>query len=100
MAFSWSRLAGGLVPHLITLSTEILQRARSSPRGSARDADSRLAALEDTVRREAELSSEMAQQIRALTEGLVTMRRAAFTSVVLGLAGAGLGLAALIVALR
>jgi hypothetical protein len=69
-------------PQIITLSRELLQRARRVPppdkplpAGSAEQLANRVAALEDNERRQAELVDRMAGQQAQLSAAVLSLRR-------------------------
>jgi len=69
-------------PQLITLSRELLGRARATKSGATlvpaadpADVATRLAALEENERRQAELVDRMAEQIAHLSRAVTTLHR-------------------------
>lgn len=69
-------------PQIISLSRELLQRARRGsapdrpvPTGNPEDLAGRVAALEDNERRQAELVDRMAAQQAQLSDAVLSLRR-------------------------
>lgn len=101
MALPWLQLVQ-LVPSIVDVSRELLKRNRPAPDAGPPRTDAelaaRIAALEDNERRQAELVSQMAEQLAKLTEVATALRRQLFW--LTGIAGAAIILALLAIGLR
>lgn len=90
MAVPWLQIVQ-LVPSVVEVSRELLKRSRQAPAPSTEPASgaelaARLAALEENERRQAELVSQMAEQLAGLARAVTVLhRRVVYLSV--GLAG-------------
>jgi hypothetical protein len=104
MPLPWVRLAQ-LVPTVLGLSRELLDRRQGAQARQAaqaqpfKDLEARMAALEETQRREGELVHALAQQSAALAEAADALRRQARTVLVVACVAAALAAVALLVAL-
>jgi hypothetical protein len=81
MPVSWGQIIQW-APQIISLSRDLLQRARgggtpdkAATSGSADELASRVAALEDTERRQAELVDRMAAQQAQLSAAVLSLHR-------------------------
>jgi hypothetical protein len=78
MALPWLQIVQ-LVPSIVDVSRELLKKNKrspvdpSAPPGSA-ELETRIATLEDNERRQAELVSQMAEQLSVLTKLVVELR--------------------------
>lgn len=63
------------VPSILEVSRELLKRTRRVPVESDADPATRLAALEENERRQAELVNHMAEQTAQLTAAVTTLHR-------------------------
>ena len=98
MPLPWVRLAQ-LVPVVLGLSRELLdhkQKARAVP---LKNMEARIAGLEETQRKEAELVHALAEQSAALAQAAASLRRQFTTLLVVAAVGAALSVAALLVAI-
>jgi type II secretory pathway component PulF len=73
MAIPWFQIAR-LVPDIVSVSRELLQQTRNSGATMKELAD-RVARLEQNDRKQAELLAKMAQQLAAMAEAGVSLRR-------------------------
>jgi hypothetical protein len=91
MAVPWLQIVQ-LVPSIVEVSRELLKRTKgSAPPAAAPQSDDDLAlriiALEDNERRQAELVSQMAEQLAGLTRAVTALhRRLIWLSVACGVA--------------
>jgi hypothetical protein len=81
MAVPWLQIVQ-LVPSIVEVSRELLKRTKSStPAAGAPQGDDELAlriiALEENERRQAELVSQMAEQLAGLTRAVTALHRRA-----------------------
>jgi hypothetical protein len=101
VALPWTRLAF-LVPTVLGLARELLA-VRRAPQGQPsqpiRDLGARVAALEETQRREAELLHGLAEQTAALSEAATTLRRQSRILLAVTIGAAVLAVAALAMAI-
>lgn len=81
MAVPWLQIVQ-LVPSILDVSRELMKRTKSTGPGPApglpvSDADlaARIAALEENERRQAELVTQMAEQIAALARAVTSLHR-------------------------
>jgi hypothetical protein len=81
MPVPWMQIVQ-LVPSIVDVSRELLRRSKApppeSPPGSPQsnaDLVARIAALEENERRQAELVSQMAEQLAALTRAATALHR-------------------------
>lgn len=81
MAVPWLQIVQ-LVPSILDVSRELLRRTKApapganpGPPQSSADLAARIVALEENERRQAELVSQMAEQIAALTRALTALHR-------------------------
>jgi ABC-type hemin transport system substrate-binding protein len=79
MAVPWAQIVR-FMPTIIEVSSELLKRTRRSPSKEVSangtvlpTLETRVAALEDTERRAAELDSQMAQQLAKLTQAVTAL---------------------------
>jgi hypothetical protein len=78
MALPWLQLVQ-LVPSIVDVSRELLKKNKrppvdpDAPKGSV-ELEGRVASLEDNERRQAELVSQMAEQLAVLTKLVVELR--------------------------
>lgn len=100
MSVPWAQIVR-LMPSILELSHQLLKRTRRQPesegelpvpedRASATAAlDSRIRALEENERRQAELVTDMADQLEQLTTAVTALHRQ-WRALVWGLVGAGI----------
>ena len=94
MPVPWARLAL-LAPTVLGLARDLLQPRQ--PQGPPlKDLEARLAAIQDTQRKEAEVMHALAEQTAALADAAAALRRQ--SRVILGVAIAGAVLAAIALA--
>jgi hypothetical protein len=74
MAIPWFQIAK-LVPEIVALSRDLLQQTRNSRPSDVKGLDARVAQLEENERKQAELVATVAQQIAAMTEAGIALRR-------------------------
>ena len=95
MAVPWARLAL-LAPTVLGLARELLQPKKPAQAPPLKDLEARLAAIQDTQRKEAEVVHALAEQTAALADAAAALRRQ--SRVILGVAIAGAVLAAIALA--
>jgi hypothetical protein len=90
MPLPWLQIVQ-LVPSIVDVSRELLKRSKRMPEGPTaplagmEEAAARIAALEENERRQAELISQMAQQMAALTRAITALhQRVLWLSIALG----------------
>jgi hypothetical protein len=98
MAIPWFQIAK-LVPEIVALSRELLQQTRKPGGSSAHELAARVAQLEDNERKQAELVATMAEQIAAMTEAGISLRRELFILRILTVISLLAAIVALVVAL-
>jgi hypothetical protein len=98
MAVPWTRLAF-LVPTALGLARELLARKPPPRGGEPKDLEPRLAALEETQRKEAEVVHALAEQASAVAEAAGELRRQARFTLWVAIGSAVLAGAALLAAL-
>jgi hypothetical protein len=104
MALPWLQIVQ-LVPSILDVSRELLRRSKTTPGANEgtpqTDADlaARIVALEENERRQAELVSQMAEQMAAVARALTSLHRQVMwltigigLAIVLALVGIGLAL--------
>ena len=100
MGIPWTRLAQ-FVPVALGLARELLDRQAPARAGAEKEKDvaARMAALEETQRRQAEAVHMLAEQTAALAEAAGELRRRMRTLLVLAVAAMVVAAAALVTAL-
>lgn len=98
MAVPWNRLAL-LVPPALRLARELLDRKQAAAGAPVREAlEPRIAALEETQRKEVEVVHALAEQAAALSEAAGELRRQARLTLWVATGAAVLAAAALLAA--
>ena len=97
MAIPWIKLIKH-APTILSLSREVLQRARQAPPPVAGEQDP-VRALATDLQRQAEVLHALAGQVEGLTAAVAALRRAMLWAISLGAVACLLAAAALIVAL-
>lgn len=72
MAIPWFQIAR-LVPEIVAVSRELLQQSKNS--GPVKELATRVAELEETQRKQAELTAKMARQLAAIADAGTALRR-------------------------
>ena len=98
VAIPWTRIAR-LAPVVLGLAREILDRRPPARTGTDPNLSARLAALEETERRQAEALHALAEETAALAEAAEGLRRQVRTLLLVAVVAAILGAAALLAAL-
>jgi len=102
MAVPWLKIVQ-LVPTIVDVSRELLKRSKredavAAPPQTDAELAGRVVALEENERRQAELVSQMAEQLATLTEALTALRRQVFW--LMAVAGFAVVLALVAVAIK
>ena len=74
MAIPWFQIVK-LVPEIVSLSKQLLQKTRTDQSSGAKPLEDKVAELELNERKQAELVASMAQQLAAMADALTALRK-------------------------